>query len=1043
MRPFFPSPTRRTAALQLLLPAGALGALGLFLGGACNSGDPTPGDRGEAAAASQSSSARAAQLLTPLRARYAALSAVDGLDASLERVEFGAATPGEASAGEPHTIVQMPGIASDPLRVTNTATGVGVSVSLDAATDVAPLLEDSLAFYPEALGGAHVIRKLLPHGAEDFVAFETRPEKEEVRYQLELTGAAGVRVLPNVVEVLDQNGAPRVRMRAPTYTDERGEHPATFAIEGCSVDRDPAPAWSRPFQHLEEDATCELVVGFAGASYPMLLDPQWGDAGLMFTDRTNHTATFLPNFTLLLVGGFDSTGAPLNSAEIMCPSEICPPTSTFTPTVGSLGQARGDHTEAILPPDGSMVSSVLIAGGHTTATSTTSLATAEVCTIPAFNCATVAMSTGRLRHSSTILNSNKVLIAGGDATTPSSAQVFDPATSTFSAPLTMAAKRVGHAAELLPSTGQVFIAGGLGGIGAVSTAEFFNPTTNVFSAITGSQLTSPRAFATATRLEDAAGTILVTGGTNGSNVYYKTADIFIPNGMGGGSFQQQPVFMAVNRAFHRATRLKGTGKVLLTGGFDGTNLLSNTEVFDQQTTAFTLDSTMTRARAFHTATQLLSGQALVTGGGYNPNTNTTLIAAAKSTEILRRSNGEACSVGGECVSGFCAGNGAAKVCCDEECSNICSSCRIDAVNSTPGHCHTVEDGLAVKPICATDPLNDKASIQTNLVCVGGEVTAGQSFACLAYACDGDECATGSCTGKADVCSPILGFCAAAGCKLKQDLGKTCDDDEQCLSGHCADGVCCNATCDGQCEACDDPGEDGKPLGICQQVIGDVRTKTLKGFPTMRDACFGAGQAECAGSCKSSRTVCDYPNVPCGTDSCANEETASMLTVGACTPDGKCTNETSSCGDFKCNADANACIEKCTSTNDCRLGRICKPDGTCATISEAQCADDHTAVDAAGNPTDCGAYHCKNNACLTRCESIDDCVSPKVCDASNACVDPPPDPAPPDGCSVGPAAGASNGFAAVAGALALGLAAARRSRKSARARRSETRVGGAS
>lgn len=909
------------------------------------------------------------------------------------------------------THVQLPAIASDPLRVVDAGTGVGVAVAIEGADDAAPHLEDSVAFYPRALGGAHVLRKVLAHGAEDFVAFEERPQKEEVRYQLDLVGAAGIRVLPELVEILDANGAPRVRMRAPTYTDPTGDHRATFSVEGCNVDRDPAPAWSRSFAHVDDDATCTLVVGFEGAAYPMLLDPQWGDAGFMTTDRTNHTATFLTDFTVLLVGGFDVTGTPLGSAEIMCPSEICPPSSTFTLAAGSLSQPRGDHTEALLP-----TGSVLIAGGRATATGPTGLATAEVCTIPAFSCSTVPMSTGRLFHTSTLLNSGKVLIAGGDTTTPSTAQVFDSATNSFGSVLPMAAKRVGHAAELLTSTGQVFLAGGLGGLGAVSTAEFYDPNSNLFTAIVGSQLTSPRAFATATRLEDVAGTILISGGTNGSNVYYKTADVFVPNGMGGGSFQQQPVLMKVNRAFHRATRLKGTGKVLLTGGFDGTNILANTEVFDQSTVAFTLDSTMTRARAFHTATQLKSGQALVTGGGHNPNTNTTVLASAASTEILRRSNGEACSVGGECVSGFCAGNGAAKVCCDEECSNICSSCKIDAVNAVPGHCHTVEDGLPVKPICATDPKNDKASVQTNLVCVGGEVTAGQSTACLAYACDGDECAKGDCMGKADVCSPILGFCAAAGCKLKQQLGKTCDADEQCLSGHCADGVCCNAKCDGQCEACDDVDENNVALGICQQVIGDVRTETLKqGFPTGRKACFGFGQAECAGTCGTKRTECDYPDKHCGTDVCTDDATSSSVAVGACTPDGKCTVAPVSCGDFKC-AGAEECVTTCTSTNQCSAGHICKPDGNCASVSEATCADDHTAVTAEGTPTDCGAYHCRDNACLTRCESIDDCISPKVCDASGACIDPPPDPTPPEGCST------TTGDAPVGGGTAV-LAAA--------------------
>jgi uncharacterized repeat protein (TIGR01451 family)/uncharacterized repeat protein (TIGR02543 family)/uncharacterized protein (TIGR03382 family) len=43
----------------------------------------------------------------------------------------------------------------------------------------------------------------------------------------------------------------------------------------------------------------------------------------------------------------------------------------------------------------------------------------------------------------------------------------------------------------------------------------------------------------------------------------------------------------------------------------------------------------------------------------------------------------------------------------------------------------------------------------------------------------------------------------------------CDSDAQCGSGLCVDGVCCNAVCPGQCEACDVPGH----VGVCSPVAG--------------------------------------------------------------------------------------------------------------------------------------------------------------------------------------------------------------------------------
>src|SRR4051794_2508881 len=47
---------------------------------------------------------------------------------------------------------------------------------------------------------------------------------------------------------------------------------------------------------------------------------------------------------------------------------------------------------------------------------------------------------------------------------------------------------------------------------------------------------------------------------------------------------------------------------------------------------------------------------------------------------------------------------------------------------------------------------------------------------------------------------------------KHALGETCTSADECDSGFCVDGVCCNTACDGQCQAC-----DTQTLGTCAVV----------------------------------------------------------------------------------------------------------------------------------------------------------------------------------------------------------------------------------
>jgi hypothetical protein len=106
-----------------------------------------------------------------------------------------------------------------------------------------------------------------------------------------------------------------------------------------------------------------------------------------------------------------------------------------------------------------------------------------------------------------------VLVAGGDdgSTANDSADLYDPATDTFSPTSPMAEGRVFHTATLL-SNGRVLIAGGLTWSDApIGTAEVYDPKTDTISP-TG-PVVVPGGLGTATLLSD--GRVLIAGGTDG------------------------------------------------------------------------------------------------------------------------------------------------------------------------------------------------------------------------------------------------------------------------------------------------------------------------------------------------------------------------------------------------------------------------------------------------------------------------------------------------------------------------------------------------
>src|SRR5256885_13001208 len=90
----------------------------------------------------------------------------------------------------------------------------------------------------------------------------------------------------------------------------------------------PAPPWGRRVTAPGAD-TCSLRVSWSNEDvvYPALLDPAWTTTGSLGTARQAHTSTLLSTGKVLVVGGLNTSGAAINSAELYDPA-----TGTWSPT---------------------------------------------------------------------------------------------------------------------------------------------------------------------------------------------------------------------------------------------------------------------------------------------------------------------------------------------------------------------------------------------------------------------------------------------------------------------------------------------------------------------------------------------------------------------------------------------------------------------------------------------------------------------------------------------------------------------------------------
>lgn len=261
-----------------------------------------------------------------------------------------------------------------------------------------------------------------------------------------------------------------------------------------------------------------------------------------------------------------------------------------------------------------------------------------------------------------------------------------------------------------------------------------------------------------------------------------------------------------------------------------------------------------------------------------------------------------CSAAFECASRFCISG----FCCEELCDpldpgKLCRACNVPGFE---GRCVPALDGTDPRgqcpedpsPSCARDGTCDGAgacrlklggtpcgtpSCASGIVsyapaCDGlGTCLPGTVSSCAPYVCEGATRCQVSCAGDAQ-CAPG-NTCNSASCGKHAD-GEPCQNNGDCTSSHCEQGVCCLTACAQSCYSCAIPGS----LGQCRAVPRG-QDPEAQCAAQARDTCGNDGTCDGLGACRKWQPV-----TPCSGPSCAGD---ALSSARYCDGLGTCQNAT--------------------------------------------------------------------------------------------------------------------------------------------------------
>jgi MYXO-CTERM domain-containing protein len=1001
----------------------------------------TAGSSGEREASPEgpATTSAAAAKIAAIRARFPAALAINDDVRLVDDAASGTIHPVLAPTSRAPATVDLPRRADGQSRVTDVASHLQIAFALEGAGPAAAAIDGGVVLYAGAApGGGDVIHLPSATGTEDLIHFDHAPANEELRYRVDVSRVAGLRLYASTLEFLDAAGTPLLRVAPPYVLDAAGHrHEAALALEGCAADASALAPFRRPVTSPGA-AFCTVRVDWRSAhvTYPALVDPVWSPTlNTMIVPRLRHTITLLnpsdPKSLALVAGGFATVnGAALKSAEIYDPLS-----RRFTAT-GSLAVARGSHTATLLTtivtPVQAPADPVLIAGGADSAV--TPLASLEIYdpTTGLFQTDPTPMAFPRFGHSATLFADRTVLLAGGttlplNQPTPTAAiyTLTSLAGGVLNSTVTasvgqMANSRTGLASARI-GTGQVLLTGGFvlagGSLQALQSAEIYDPPTDAFTtiAVAGGgipQMSVQRGAHTATPL--GGGLTLIAGGLTKTvgGTFPNAIDIYSDGALGGvkGFLPQQAVnqkdlgSLATGRASHTAT-LMATGDVLIAGGFNPGSAISAVEVFSQQTWAFSpLSVTVPMAaRGDHAALLVNAGESigaghtvLVTGGTTSTTTGATANAGA---QILLNGLNDPCTVANECLSGFCVDGVCCNAACDQECYACSAATQQPSNKNFPGTCGPALKGTDPRVQCIKElevhtQCDGKGSTEQTAAtkdCKPGTCDAANQF-CVIDCTTTAEC---SLTGFCDLTAPGDAGVAPGSCSPKRIDSTVCNADEQCVNNHCVDGLCCDLACTGQCQACDLQAFPGKCTAFGTDASQE-QPHPNAGGTSPRAACdgvVGGTTTACSGYCVGATDAlkCQDPGATKTLKGTTCEDVpgaASKLTSYPCNAKGGNTLATADCGGFLC-ADAAACKTTCAADTECLPDWVCT-DKACQPLTGPLCDGGNILRRPAaqgGNIACADHYTCPAlaKACRTDCDSVTDCTDGLVCNNDRKCV----------------------------------------------------------
>jgi len=284
-----------------------------------------------------------------------------------------------------------------------------------------------------------------------------------------------------------------------------------------------------------------------------------------------------------------------------------------------------------------------------------------------------------------------------------------------------------------------------------------------------------------------------------------------------------------------------------------------------------------------------------------------------STCVAKKANGLTCATGGECQSGNCIDG----YCCNTTCGGSCDACNL---SGSLGSCTNMPGGSTGSPSCSP------------------------------YLCNGSSASCpGTCSSDANCASTF--YCSGTSCVAKKVNGQTCTGANQCQSGNCIDGYCCNTACTGSCDVCNNSGS----LGTCSPAANGS-----SGSPSCSPYVCNGASTSCPASCTTSANCVSTHY--CSGNLCVVKKSNGATCAGA----GEC--QSGFCVDgYCCNG---ACGSSCDACNN--TGNL----GSCTLVTAGS----------SGSPT-CSPYLCNGvgAGCPSACVTNGDCISTHYCDAVGACV----------------------------------------------------------